>query len=229
MTRALTLTLLALLAGAPAVAQEHDHPPADAHAAGHHDLATHEGMPDGWLMRFDREAAGPDMAAFETMPPGWHVKTGRAGAGIFWMPEMAVAGPFTARSTFHLFNPASHAESFGLFLGGSALDAADQEYLYFLVRQTGEYLIKRRDGAETTNVVGWTRHDAIPVAPAGEPGPTRYDLAVEVGAGSVEFRVNGATVHTLPAAQVDADGVVGLRINHMLDIHVEELAVEGGR
>ncbi len=229
MTRITPLALLALLAVAPAAAQEHDYPPADAQHSGHHALATHEGMPDGWLMRFDRDAAGSDMLDFETMPPGWHVTTGRAGAGIFWMPEMAVAGPYTARGTFHLFDPASHAESFGLFVGGSALDAADQEYLYFLVRQTGEYLIKRRSGDETSNVVGWTRHDAIPLAPAGEQGPTRYDLAIEVGAGSMTFQVNGATVHTLPASAEDTDGVVGLRINHMLNIHVEELAVEGGR
>lgn len=227
MTRIIPMTLLALLAGAPAAAQEHDHPPAD-HAE-HGDLATHESMPDGWLMRLDRPGAGADVADFQTMPPGWHVKTGRAGAGIFWMPEMSATGPYTAKGTFHLFSPASHAEAFGLFVGGRDLDSEGQEYLYFLVRQTGEYLIKRRAGAETSDLVGWTAHDAIPIAPPGEEGPTRYDLAVQVGAEDVEFRVNGSTVHTLPRGEVTSDGTAGLRINHMLDIHVEELAIDRSR
>lgn len=218
------LAMTALLAAPPAAAQDHgDHTRAD-----HGAMATPEGMPHGWLMRFDRSAATPDMADFQVMEPGWHVKTGRAGAGIFWMPAMTATGEFTARTTYHLFSPASHAEAFGLFIGGEKLGAAGQEYLYFLVRQTGEYLIKRRAGDDTENVVGWTRHEAIPVAPAGEQGPTQYDLAVEVSAGSVHFNVNGTTVHTLPASQVDARGVVGLRINHMLEVHVEGLELESG-
>lgn len=228
MSRTTSLALTALLAAAamitaPAAAQDHgDHARAD-----HGAMATSEGMPDGWLMRFDRSAATPDMADFRVMEPGWHVETGRAGAGIFWMPDMTAGGEYTARTTYHLFSPASHAEAFGLFLGGEELGAADQRYLYFLVRQTGEYLIKRRTGDETENVVGWTRHESIPVAPAGEQGPTRYDLAVEVGTETVDFEVNGTTVHSLPAAQVDVDGIVGLRINHMLNVHVEGLEIEG--
>lgn len=228
MIRIVPMALLALIAGAPLMAQEHEHPRADHARADHGAMATHEGMPDGWLMRLDRADDAAAMVEFQTMTPGWHMETGRAGAGIFWMASMTASGPFTARGTFHLFSPASHPEAFGLFVGGTDLNAAGQQYVYFLVRQTGEYLIKRREGSETTNVVGWTRHPAIPVAPAVEQGPTQYDLAVHVGPEQVEFRVNGATVHTLPRTAVQTDGVVGLRINHMLNIHVEELAVDGG-
>lgn len=216
--------LLALLSAAPAAAQDQgDHTAADQGA-----MASDEGMPEGWLMRFDRSGATADMADFQIMEPGWHVKTGRAGSGIYWMPDLTATGEYEARTTIHLFSPASHAESFGLFVGGERLGESDQDYLYFLVRQTGEYLIKRRTGSETTNVVGWTRHDAIPVAPAGEQGPTQYDLAVDVNAETVDFKVNGATVHSMPASQLDTEGVVGLRINHMLNVHVQELAVDAG-
>lgn len=224
MARITTFALMALMAAAPAAAQDHgDHTPAD-----HGAMATDEGMPDGWLMRFDRAQATPDMADFQIMEPGWHVKTGRAGAGIYWMPDMDVDDEYTVRTTYYLFSPASHAEAFGLFVGGEDLGDTDQRYVYFLVRQTGEYLIKRRSGDETENVVGWTAHDAIPVAPAGEQGPTQYDLAVQVGEDAVAFMVNGTTVHTLSLPPEDKDGVVGLRINHMLDVHVEGLEVEEG-
>lgn len=223
---AVALTVpMTLFSVAPAAGQGHGHHGAADHGA----MATAEGLPDGWLMRLDRSAATPDMADFAVMAPGWHVKTGRAGAGIFWMPGMTATGEYTLRSTFHLFSPASHAEAFGLFLGGEKLDIAGQEYLYFLVRQTGEYLIKRRIGDKTENVVGWTRHEAIPVAPAGEQGPTRYEVAVSAGADQVRLLVNGTAVHTLERSRVDVDGLMGLRINHMLDLHVEGLEVDPGK
>ena len=37
--------------------------------------------------------------------------------------------------------------------------------------------------------------------------------------------VNGKTVHTVPASQVDTRGVVGFRVNHNLNLHVESLGV----
>ena len=209
------VALAAILAAAPLAAQ-------GDHSASHdRGMASAEGMPQGWLMRFDRANATPDMASFSTMSPGWHVTTGGRGAGIFWQPSMTATGPYRLDATIHLMKPAAHAEAFGVFIGGRELQAEGQKYLYFLVRQNGQYLIKRRDGSNTENVVGWTAHDAVPVAAA--EGSTRYDLAVDVGAENVAFIVNGVTVHTLPKAGLATDGVAGLRINHMLDAHVASL------
>lgn len=216
------LAAVTLLVASPAVAQDH----AGHSMPEHGTRAVADGLPEGWLMRLDRESATPDMAEFVVMEPGWHVKTAGAGAGIFWKPEMEVEGRYTASATLHLFNPRGHAEAFGLFVGGDELGDMEQEYLYFLVRQTGEYLIKRRVGDGTEDVVGWTRHSAVPIAAAGEVGPTEYTLAVRAGEREVEFLVNGSVVHTMPRSAVDTDGVVGLRINHMLDLHVETLAIE---
>lgn len=215
------LALLAVLAAAPlapAVAQD-EHAPAD-----HQAMATHEGMPNGWMMRFDRAAATTDMADFRVMAPGWHVTTQGAGAGIFWQPEMTASGEYSAHVTIHLMKPAEHPEAFGLFVGGEELDAADQSYLYFLVRQDGKFLIKRRNGGDTENVVGWTANDAIPTASAEES--TAYTLGIDVGADDVTFSVNGTPVQTLPAADLATDGVVGIRVNHRLDVHVEALEVD---
>lgn len=198
----------------------------DHTAADQQGMATSQGVPDGWMMRFDRSGAGQDMLDFQVMEPGWHVKTGRAGAAIFWRPGMEASGEYTVATQMHLFEPASHAEAFGLFVGGSDLGDADQEYLYFLVRQTGEYLIKHRMGGETENVVGWTAHEAVPTMEPGAQEPTEYNLAVDVGAESVAFVVNGETVHSLPASEVETDGQAGIRINHMLNIHVQTVTVD---
>jgi hypothetical protein len=224
MRRTLPLAAAVLFLAAPVGAQDMgDHTPADQQG-----MATSQGVPDGWMMRFDRSNAGQDMVDFQVMEPGWHVKTGRAGAAIFWQSGTEASGAYTLATQMHLFEPATHAEAFGLFVGGSDLGGADQQYLYFLVRQTGEYLIKRRVGGETENVVGWTAHEAVPTMEAGAPDPTEYNLAVAVGSESVAFMVNGETVHSLPASEVETDGQAGIRINHMLNIHVQTVTVDSG-
>ena len=220
MRSTIPLALAAILAAAPLAAQGNPSGTED------HGMASAEGMPQGWLVRLDAPAATPDMASFSTMSPGWHVTTGR-GAGIFWQPSMNATGEYRLESTIHLMKPAAHPEAFGVFIGGRQLQAEGQQYLYFLVRQNGQYLIKRRDGAKTENVAGWTAHEAIPAAAA--EGSTRYDLAVEVGAEEVAFTVNGVTVHTMPKGDLSTDGVAGLRINHRLDVHVESLELTGKR
>ena len=213
------LALSGALVAAPISAQ------GDHSAAHDRGMASAHGMPEGWLMRFDRSNATPDMATFNTMAPGWHVTTGGRGAAIFWQPAQTATGEYRLESTIHLMKPAQHAEAFGIFVGGSDLEAEGQQYVYFLVRQNGQFLIKRRNGAETENVVGWTAHPSVPSAAA--EGSTRYDLAIEVGERTVAFQVNGATVHSMPRAGLDTDGLYGLRINHMLDTHVESLNLLG--
>jgi hypothetical protein len=187
------------------------------------DPASAQQLPDDWQMRLDRAGAAPDNVSFHGMEQGWHVTTARAGSGIFWRPTITAEGEYEARAAFHLTTPAPHPEAFGLFIGGRELDAAEQHYLYFIVRQTGEFMIRQRRGEETEDVVGWTAHDAVPTA--REEGPTTYELGVDVEADQVAFTVNGAQVHAMPADEIPTDGVVGLRINHMLDLHVESLEV----
>lgn len=209
MPRLIHAAIAAALIAAPAAAQTDPTPVA---------------MPDGWMARLDRPGEA-SAVSFTTMPPGWHVATAGRGAGIFWQPAMTVSGEYRLSSTIHLMKPAQHAEAFGLFVGGRDLEGEDQAYLYFLVRQTGEYLIKRRRGDGTEDVVGWTAHRVIPTAAEGRP--TRYDLTIQVGERTVDFLVNGATVRTVPRSQLETDGIAGLRINHLLDIHVETLELTG--
>jgi hypothetical protein len=43
--------------------------------------------------------------------------------------------------------------------------------------------------------------------------------------GKVSFLVNGQVVYSVAADSVDTDGIVGLRMNHNLSVHVENLDI----
>ena len=162
-------------------------------------LAAQSARPEGWRWRFDRANAVDSTLSFVTMSPGWHITTGPSG--ILYNPANSARGSYRAEMRVFLFQPGEHAEGFGLFVGGQNLDAPSQAYTYFLVRKDGRYTIKQRTGATTRDVVPWTQHAAITVHP-GDTSNVRNDLAVEVGADSVRFSVNGTTVRTLARGAV---------------------------
>ena len=209
----LTLSFLALtLAATPAVSQQH----AD------HDKPVQGGgnLPTGWMARTDN--GGPlTNLKFEVMAPGWHLTTGPAS--ILYRDADRADGPAHAVAKLHVFPASGHHEGFGLIMGGQNLAAANVAYTYFLVRGDGKFLIKRRNGANVSTVVDWTGSDAIVKASADSS--VANELSVEMGRDSVTFMVNGKAVHTVPASQVDTRGVIGLRVNHNLNLHVATLAV----
>jgi hypothetical protein len=155
------------------------------------------------------------------MAPGWHVTTGPAA--ILYNPSKVADGAYRVESTIHLF-PGPQREGFGIFVGGANLDGPNQSYLYFLIRGDGRYLIKHRAGDDTHMLVPWTEHEAI-VAHEGEEGTAENTLAIECGDETVDFYINGQQVNSLPRSEMDVEGVVGLRVNHRLDIHVSSLSV----
>ncbi|MBI4540339.1 MAG: hypothetical protein HY704_12620 [Gemmatimonadetes bacterium] len=180
-------------------------------------------LPEGWQMRLDRANMDPAGVKFVVMGSGWHATTGPAA--ILYKPSMMAEGEFRAQTTMVLTKPSEHPEAFGLFVGGKNLDGESQSYLYFLVRQDGKYLIKHRAGSETHTIMDWTDHASVQ-KPGPEGGSAKNTLAVEASADEVRFYVNGQQVSSLPRAQADCDGIVGLRINHRLDVHVAELTVQ---
>jgi len=203
------------------------------------DPATPDGenmnVPKTWKVRLDQGGHGADghQAAigadpetadiyFVNMTPGWHITT--KPAAIFYHPASTAEGAYRAETVIHLFDPQGRNEAFGLFIGGKDLEGADQTYDYFVIRNSGEFLIKRRTGSETSVIKNWTKHDAIRRFEAGSTSVPNT-LAVEVGANDVGFFINGEEVARLPKPEVQTDGIVGLRINHRLNVHVEDLAV----
>lgn len=177
--------------------------------------------PADWMVRFDRPA--PDSAIyFVDMPPGWHITTGPAA--ILYDPTMTASGTYHVRSEIFLF-PGERLEGYGVFVGGSDLQGEGQVYTYFLLRKDGQFLVKERHGNETETLVDWTAHDAIVPHEGGED-PVKNVVEVDVRADAVAFIVNGETVHHLDRNAIATDGVVGLRVNHRLNLHVSSLTVE---
>lgn len=178
-------------------------------------------LPTGWKARIDGAApiAGVKMTP---MGGGVHFMTGPAG--IYYRPVDKPTGPYTASATFTQMEPAAHPEAYGIIIGGSDLEGANQKYTYFVIRQDGKYLVKRRAGAETPTIADWTDSPAIKKADAS--GKMSNTLAIDVGKDKVRFLVNGTEVTSTDAAKVDTTGVAGLRINHNLNVHVEGFGVK---
>ena len=194
--------------------------------------------PPTWTVRFDGAHGHGDPAGhaptvgavkdsvdvwFVNMTPGWHITTGPAA--IFYHPASTAEGTYHAEALIHLFDPEGRNEAFGLFVGGRDLDTDAPAYDYFLIRNSGEFLVKRRTGDATEVLHPWTPLPAIATFDEDTAGAVANTLAVEAGADAVVFRVNGMEAARLPRSAVRTDGVVGLRINHALNVHVEDLAV----
>lgn len=181
--------------------------------------------PDGWMTRFDSPSASEaDLEMFVEMPPGWHVTTGPAA--IFYDPDHTASGDFRVEMEVFLFDPGQRREAFGIFLGGRELQGAGQEYTYFLIRNGGQYILKRREGSEAPTVQGWTDNDAIlSYADRGDDASVRNVLAVEARGDRVHFFVNGEQVDERARSEVGVDGTFGFRVNHGLNLHISRLEV----
>ena len=145
-------------------------------------------------------------------------------AGIYYKPADKGTGAYETHATFTQMEPAAHPEAYGLFIGGASLDTDAQKYTYFIVRQDGKYMIKRRAGTDTPTVVDWT--DSTAIKKPDSSGKMSNTLAVEVGKDKVRFLVNGTEVTTVDASKVDTAGTPGLRVNHNLNLHVEGFSVK---
>jgi hypothetical protein len=181
--------------------------------------------PDGWMTRFDNPDATEDqLEMFVAMPPGWHITSGPAA--IYYAPDQTASGDFRAELEVYLFDPGDRREAFGIFVGGRDLQGAGQEYSYFLIRNGGQYIVKRREGADAPTVRPWTSHDAIlSYADRGDEASIKNVLAVEARGDQVHLFVNDEEVATLPRSDFAVDGTYGFRVNHGLNLHVSRLEV----
>jgi hypothetical protein len=212
--RSIHALALALLIVAPVVAQQHQPD---------HDKAVTGGgtLPTGWKAHLDNGAA---LAGVKVTPMGGGVHFVTGPAGIYYRPADKPTGAYAASATFTQMEPAAHPEAYGIFVGGADLDGANQKYTYFLVRQDGKYLIKRRAGNATPTIADWT--DSSAIHKADGTGKMSNTLAIEVGKDKVRFLVNGIEVTSADTAAVDTAGLAGLRVNHNLNVRVEGFTVK---
>lgn len=174
-----------------------------------------------YTVRLDSESS--EMVDFQLVEDddGIRVNTGPAGVA-YRSDDTIVSGDLHAQATFRQFDaPVGYREAYGIFVGGIDLDGPEQEYTYLLIRPTGDFLIKRRIGEVTETLVDWTAHPAV-AAVAVEGDQPVNTLGIDVFAGQVHFVVNGDVVHVEDASRVRPYGVSGIRVNHRLDVRVDD-------
>jgi hypothetical protein len=202
---------------------QHQHPAADPDPDPDHNVAEGGIKVPGWQGRLDRADQKIDNLKLVAMGKGLHVTTGPAG--ILWDPKQTATGQYSVTASFAQLKLPKHHEGYGLLIGGADLTGAAQKYTYFIVRSDGKFLIKRRLGAKTANVSSdWTEHAAVKKPDAA--GKLSNVLTINVGPDAVVFLVNGTEVARQPVSAVDTSGVVGLRVNHNLELHVEGFSVQ---
>lgn len=180
--------------------------------------------PEGWRVRVDRSQSAedpddrPDLK-FVTMGKGFHVTGGPAGT--FWNPAQTVTGDYTARATFTLMRPSPHVNYYGLVFGAGDLEGSGQNYIYCLVAQNGTYIVRHRAGNAVHDVQTSAPHPAV--RQPDNNGRSTNTVEVRVSGNTISYVVNGTVVHTTPKTGVTAktDGIVGIRVNHLLDVHIE--------
>lgn len=189
---------------------------------------------DGWQLRADRENVDLAEVQMVDMPPGFHINTGPAV--ILWNEEWnaaqvaggaEISGDWRVEADIYLFDPGERREAFGLFVGGRDLTGPEQAYTYVLIRNGGEFIVKERAGAEAPTVIGWTAHEAIRSFADRADGDSSVlnQLALERRGGEVRYYVNGDEVARFDAGSLPLDGLVGLRVNHGLDVHVSRFEI----
>jgi len=207
--RSIPLTLVALSLSLPAVAQD-----TDRAVAGGGRLAA------GWMARTDRGQNFDNIRLVEK-GTGWDVTVG-PGVTLYREDDSAT-GSYTISATIEQLSSKGHGHGTGLIFGGKDLQTADQVYSYFLVRGDGSYIIKTRTGDGTAEVRGWTKNAAINES---ELAHMTNEVAVRVTNGNVIFMVNGTEIDRASAADLYTDGIVGLRLNHNLDMHIDHFKIE---
>jgi hypothetical protein len=173
-------------------------------------------LPEGWTARLDRPQR-PMM--FAAMATGFHLSPG--GSGIVYREADRTGNKFHAVVTFTQTKAPAHPEAYGVFIGGTDLAADAQRYVYFVIRGDGQYSVKKREGADAPTLAPFTAHEAI--AKAGADGKAKNTVEVDATGESVIFKVNGKVVFEL--AEANRVGIVGLRLNHGLDVHIDGFAV----
>lgn len=179
----------------------------------------------GWKARLDEPNGTIQDLSFITMGFGMHVTTGPAA--ILWNPDHTVTGHYTVSASFGPGSLPDHQEAYGLFIGGADLQTERQKYTCFVVSKDGQFLIKKRSGAQIKNRSGdWVEHPAIhKFDPSGK---LTNQLAIRVGREVVSFVVNGQEVARHPGSSLDTSGIVGIRANHHIDMHIDGFRVRRG-
>lgn len=174
-------------------------------------------LPEGWHARFDQADAGLDEVIFRAHDSLYRVVHGPAA--IYYRLTSVGSGSFEVSASFVQEAELPHPEGYGLFIGGSDLAGEDQRYTYFLIRQDGRFMVRRRSGDRLATVIDWTVHPSI------RAGTAPNSLAVVAERDTIRFLANGTEMTALPRSTLYAEGLVGFRVNHRLTLTIRAFEV----
>src|SRR5215831_13320422 len=179
----------------------------------------------GWWARIDDPRA--NRAALKLAPEGSAIHATTGPAAIFWDPQQTASGEYTVTAKFTIDRMPKFEEGYGLFIGGKNLDKDDERFTALLIHEDGSYAIRQRRGQPVPdNQIVWSLDPAL-----SRPDKSDHEtneLQIRVSMDEVSFVVNGREIARRPAASVDTDGIVGLRIANNLDVHVDGFTIEKG-
>ena len=181
-------------------------------------------FPAGWSVRTDanrRTNTEPpaSQVVFTSIADGFHTTLGPAST--FYNPTWTRTGDYQFSARFTQLKKPTHPIAYGLYIGGSDLGGPNQSYAYFMVRNTGEYLVKLRKGTETPVISNWSANDAV--NKQDDNGKQVNVLGVQVQGNNVIFMINGKEVGRATKAELPADGLYGFRIDHNLDVNIDQI------
>ena len=222
--RTLPMLSLAALLAAPLAAQGKPSDP-DVKVAGGGTL------PAGWSYRLEDPTASIATAKFVAMGNGFHFSTGPAG--IYWREADAATGSFHTLATFTQTKAPMHPEAYGIFVAGKDLKTGTASYVYVIVRGDGMYSIRQGGAAGTpsTNLTqggnrnGWLASDAVAKQDSAGKATNKLEVSGDAATKKLKFSVNGKQVAEIDAPGGSVAGLVGIRMNHNLDVHVDGFAV----
>ena len=175
------------------------------------------GAPEGYVMVLDDKNGDSLAVSYHKQGERFDVTTGPAH--LLYAPADTLSGIYVLATTFTELEKPLHPEAFGLFVGGTDVTGAAARYLYFLVRGSGEFLVKVRDGGDTRDIIPWTANKAV--SRSDPTGRATYRLAIQLQRDSLRFLVNSIRVATVPRAGLPTEGVFGIRVNHNLHVRVD--------
>jgi hypothetical protein len=192
-------------------------------------------LPSGWMLRFDPPRRGqPEHQMteinFVTMGTGFHLNSGPAA--LYYRSADMATGDYTVSATISQAKSMVH-ETYGLFIAGHNLQDSTQNYLYFVVRpMDGIVLINHRtSNAPPTKLLPDSTRSAAVHVESKTDGSASNTISIRVSRDSVFFMANGQQVKAIAKSQIpnlDTNGLVGLRLNHNLDVHIADFALKKG-
>lgn len=221
--RALTVLSFTALLAAPAFAQGN---PADPDKK----VVGGGTLPPGWFARLEDSTASIMNVKFAPMGNGLHFTTGPSG--IYWRDADAVPGSFHTIASFTQMKAPTHPEAFGLLVTGKDLKGPDASYIYLIVRGDGMFSIRQGGvaGRPSTNLTtggnrnGWLANEAVMKQDSTGKAKNTLEVSGDAATKKLTFKINGKTVHEMDAPN-GVGGIVGIRMNHNLDVHMDGFAV----